>query len=71
MYGIHGGPSYESLADNVSTFKERIPASLLPFANDGCGNQHCIGVSGEYIGKIYFWEHEGESQVTLIPTGIA
>lgn len=31
------------------------PAELLPFGHIGTGEYLCVGVSGEYYGKVYVW----------------
>lgn len=34
---------------------------FISIADDPGGNEICICVVGEYIGKIYFWFHDGEN----------
>jgi cell wall assembly regulator SMI1 len=57
---------YDGTIDNLEisyrtfTLKERMPANIVPIANDPFGNQICISVAGEDIGKVYFWDHERE-----------
>ena len=38
----------------------RIPRELLWVMDDPFGNAICIGLTGEYRGKMYFWDHECE-----------
>ena len=61
VYGLHNGPGYCHLAATWGTLQDRIPDSLLPIADDPGGNQICIGIKGKYKGRIYFWDHEVDS----------
>jgi hypothetical protein len=38
----------------------RIPHELLWVMDDPGGNAFCLGVSGRYRGRVYFWDHEEE-----------
>lgn len=38
----------------------RMPGNLLPIGNNGTGNQFCIGVGGDELGQIYYWDHNDE-----------
>jgi hypothetical protein len=38
----------------------RIPQELLWIMDDPFGNAICIGISGPYHGRVYFWDHEEE-----------
>jgi hypothetical protein len=38
----------------------RIPRELLWIMDDPFGNAICLGVSGPYRGRVYFWDHEEE-----------
>jgi SMI1-KNR4 cell-wall len=58
--------SYSNLYGYIETFKEheeRIPSNLIPIAHDPGGNLICISVMGEDIGKVYFWERDGEADI--------
>jgi hypothetical protein len=35
-----------------------IPRDLIWIMDDPFGNAICLGVSGEYRGRVYFWDHE-------------
>jgi hypothetical protein len=50
----------DSLEENMKQYDERIPASIIPIAEDLTGNLICIGVRGEAKGRIYYWDHENE-----------
>ena len=60
FYGLRKEYNY-SLNKNISIFSDRIPYTLLAIGCDSGGNQICIGIDGEYIGKVYFWDHEWEA----------
>ncbi|MFF2484307.1 SMI1/KNR4 family protein [Paenibacillus sp. NPDC058071] len=49
-----------NLEKKIEQYYDRIPTSVLPIADDSAGNLICIGVRGNYQGKIYFWDHENE-----------
>ena len=56
--GLHDGPTYSRLDFVFEGIKEYLPNGVIPFASDPGGNYFCIGVAGEYAGKVYFWDHE-------------
>jgi len=60
FYGIHEGEKVDRLDQACRVYDERIPADLIPIAEDANGNVICIGWEGERKGKIYFWDHEDE-----------
>ncbi|MBK9266108.1 MAG: SMI1/KNR4 family protein [Polyangiaceae bacterium] len=60
FYGIHDGEKVDRLEWACEVYDERIPADLIPIADDANGNAICIGWKGEREGKIYFWDHEDE-----------
>ncbi len=61
VYGLYNGPGYARLEDAYATYAGRIPAVLLPIADDPGGNVICLGLTGPYRGNVYFWDHESES----------
>jgi cell wall assembly regulator SMI1 len=40
--------------------EDRIPSSLLPIAGDAFGNTICVGIEGEWNGKVCLYHHEYE-----------
>ncbi|WP_238322775.1 SMI1/KNR4 family protein [Gorillibacterium massiliense] len=60
FFGI--GEMYNNLAENIHIYEDRLPIGLMPIGNDPGGNVICIGTDEEYYGKIYFWDHEEESE---------
>jgi hypothetical protein len=61
-YGA-ASPDYDetlSFEWNIGCYRERMPETLVPIANDGGDNQICLGVSGDEAGKVYYWDHNNE-----------
>lgn len=50
----------DSLKRNIEEYLERMPSSIIPFADADGGDKLCIGVKGDAFRKIYFWNHEKE-----------
>ncbi len=61
VYGLHDGPNYAQLDYAFSIYYGRMPQSMIPIADDPCGNAICIGVTGDQEGRVFFWDHEFES----------
>lgn len=60
FYGVGDEAPHCQLLTAFNTLKGRVPAELIPIADDPFGNQICIAIQGEEIGSIYFWDHETE-----------
>lgn len=45
----------------MKIYEGRLPEDLLPIANDEGGNLICIGLEGERLDQIFFWDHEEEA----------
>lgn len=58
VYGLHQGPDYRDIQSAYKVFKGRVPKEMLAIAEDGFGNQICIGLKKKHVGKVYFWDHE-------------
>jgi len=58
--GIDVGEN-SNLEKYLNTYKNRIPTTLFPIAHDPGGNLILIGVTQDALGKIYFWDHERET----------
>lgn len=58
FYGLTN--DQDSLKENIADYLERMPSSIIPFADADGGDKLCIGVKGDAFGKIYFWNHEKE-----------
>ena len=45
----------------VNRYKTRVPKELIPVAIDPGGNLICLGVKGQYMEEVFFWDHENEA----------
>ncbi len=68
FYGLHDGPVYLNLEQAYESYKARVPTTMIPFADDPAGNAICIGIGSNDTGKIFFWDHELESEDDDEPT---
>ena len=63
---VHEGP--ECNFENEYVFWKqttgRVPGHLVPIADDGCGNLVCLAFVGPDAGKVFFWDHESETEPT-------
>jgi hypothetical protein len=50
----------QSLARKIEIYKERMPDKIIPIADDGGGNQICLGIKGKERGKVYYWDHHND-----------
>jgi hypothetical protein len=64
--GLHDGPTYARLDLMTKELTDYLPYGVIPFACDPGGNYFCIGIAGEYVDKIYFWNHERSEGGTSI-----
>lgn len=60
FYGI--GDMYDNLTDFIDIMDERLPLGFIPIGDDPSGNVICLGTKNPYYDKIYFWDHEHESE---------
>lgn len=58
FYGV--GSMRNNLAKKMDFFDDIVNLGLIPIASDSGGNQICLGLSGEYSDKIYFWSSDNE-----------
>lgn len=63
FFGATGGTTQDchSLAWNIDNYAGRIPASFVPIASDGGGNIYCIDCGNYEFGRVFYWDHENES----------
>ena len=47
--------------NNLLVFNKRIPDDFITIGCNLVDNQICLGVKGEYTGKVYMWEMEQEA----------
>lgn len=63
FYAIYDG-EYSNFEKSFNIFKieeTRMLSHVFPIAYDDGGNQICISIGDKDYGKIYFWDHEEES----------
>lgn len=58
FYGSKTGN--QSLAESIEALKGRMPDTMIPIADDGAGNQICLGIKGQERGKVYYWDHHND-----------
>jgi hypothetical protein len=68
LYRIHEGPYWASLEYGLETFQGRIPEPFISIGYDAGGNQYLLGIQEPYRSKVYFWDHELESNEGEPPT---
>jgi cell wall assembly regulator SMI1 len=61
-------PDFASMWDNLETYRERVPAWLLPVADDSFGNLFTISLRSRDEGSVWFWDHENEADEGEPPT---
>lgn len=60
FFSLAGDDTDYDLQDNLETFKNRVPADLVPIAFDPGGNLLCLVIRGDKKGVVYFWDHNDE-----------
>ncbi|PFG12305.1 SMI1/KNR4 family protein [Bacillus sp. es.036] len=60
FYGI--GNMKSNLGKVLEVLEGEIPAGFISIANDPAGNEILIGISGDYLEKVYFWMHDVEPE---------
>lgn len=60
FYGKNHAKQAFTLLQKLRVFRDRMPAGFLPFADDGLGNQLCLGLETTSVPKVYWWNHELE-----------
>ncbi|MEC0714480.1 SMI1/KNR4 family protein [Bacillus haynesii] len=56
------GDMYDNLEKVIDIYEYRLPTGFIPIADDPAGNVICLGTKEPYYDKIYFWDHEEESE---------
>lgn len=59
---------YADLLSAIRELRGRVPRDFIPIASDVFGNIICIAISGKLFGKVYFWDHEFETDDNEEPT---
>lgn len=57
-----------NLLKNFKLYLNRMPEEFIPIGDDGCGNKICLCIDGKNYGKVYFWDHNWESDEGEEPT---
>lgn len=60
-----GKPQYydlERLHEVYCEDERRVPTDVIPIAPDAFGNLVCLAVGGAHRGRVYFWDHERETE---------
>src|SRR5262245_12481319 len=52
---------YDYLDTYCSEEERRVPSEVLPIGEDNFGNLVCLAITGRHVGRVYFWNHEGET----------
>jgi len=52
-----------SLLVRFQFYQGRMPSTVIPIGDNGCGNQICIGVAGEEAGKLFYWDRNDDFDV--------
>lgn len=69
LYGLgQKGETGQDLLTMYSFTCESIPHELIAIGSNGIGNLICLGISGEYYGKVYYWYKDGEVGQDETPT---
>lgn len=61
LYGLDISESYDDLSNVFDSLHGEIPDEFISIGDDSGGNQICLGISGEYSGKVYMFIHDIES----------
>ncbi|MDX2105821.1 MAG: SMI1/KNR4 family protein [Candidatus Melainabacteria bacterium] len=65
--GFHeiGADDHKDILNVAKIRKDRLPRNFVAIACDGGGNEICIDCEpGQDFGKVYFWEHETEADLS-------
>ncbi len=63
FFAIHEGEfnNFELEYKFWKIMTKRVPGDLVPVATDGSGNLICLSFGSADEGKVYFWDHERET----------
>lgn len=60
FYGCTRETGPLGLDQQLNYFKDRIPETMIPIANDKGAGEICLGVKGNDRGKVFYWDMKGE-----------
>ncbi|BCJ70026.1 SMI1/KNR4 family protein [Polymorphospora rubra] len=61
IFGVGDVPDSASLWEVLDVYRHRVPAWLLPVADDEYGNLICLSLRDTDLGTVWFWDHEEEA----------
>lgn len=64
LKGIIPGGEYVDLEEDIELMEGRLPRGFIPIGDDPGGNMIVISLNGPTRGKIYFFDHENEPDVS-------
>lgn len=56
FYGIGIGGTND-IESTIKSFRDLLDLDVVPIGDDPGGNQICLGLRNERLGKVYFWDH--------------
>jgi len=56
---------HNNLEKKFNFFDEILEIGFIPIASDSGGNQICLGINESFYEKIYFWDHEQETDESM------
>jgi cell wall assembly regulator SMI1 len=68
IFGLGELPDYTNMGDKLDTYAGRVPAWLLPVAQDEYGNLFAVSLRPRDNGSVWFWDHEEEADEGEPPT---
>jgi cell wall assembly regulator SMI1 len=60
LYGLNTKEKYDDIIKAMQTYSNRISNQFIPIGDDPGGDQIVLGISGDFKGKVYFWDHNTE-----------
>ncbi len=61
VFGLGEVPDWTNMWHKLETFQNRVPAWLLPVAQDAYGNLFAISHRPSDFGSVWLWDHEEEA----------
>lgn len=61
VFGLGEVPDWASMWEKLDVLKDRVPAWLLPVADDTYGNLFAVSLREQDLGTVWFWDHEEEA----------
>lgn len=60
FYGQSQQAGPTGLKQQINFFRGRIPETMIPIAGDGGAGQICLGIKGDDLGKVFYWDMANE-----------